>query len=255
MTKKIVVFSIIAVSVTALILVAVQIKNKPSKQYKQAAQSDSVLQKLHRQAKINPNIPRLIKISSQEITKIEEYAKEFNMPIALKEELLEAGAKGNIDTQWGENKLTEKELDEAGLSLKKIAKQKPDTKTANITAGYRVTARDFKKMVTASCLSQGVKDTEQTKELKSQALAELGFSALAEQNNEQAKQAFENFIENYPEMPQAPMINLEYALLFLEEGRRDEAWKIVDEAIHQNQNDKEFIAIADDLLEEIKNYE
>lgn len=255
MTKKIVVFSIIAVSVTALSLFVVQIKNKPSKQYKQAAQSDSGLQSQPKQAELNTGILKPVKISSQEINKIEEYAKEFNMPVALKEELLEAGANGNIDTQWGENKVTEKELDDAGLSLNKIAKQKPDTKTANITAGYRVTARDFKKMVSASCPSQGVKDTDQAKELKSRALAELGFSALVEQNNEQAKQAFENFIENYPEMPQAPMINLEYALLLLEDDRRDEAWKIVDEAISKNQEDKEYLEIAQALIEEIKEYE
>lgn len=211
------------------------------------------------QAELNTaSAPKPIKISSEEINKIEQYAKEFNIPAELKEELMEAVIKGTVDTQWGKDEISKKEIDDAGLSLKKIAKQKSDSKTENLAAGYRVSGASFNKML-AACLS-AKDDNEQTKDLKNQALAMLKFSELAKGNYPDIPETPvpdipETQISDIPEMPRMPMIDLEHALSLIDEGRIDEALKIIDEDISQNQDDREFVEIAEALRENIKKYE
>lgn len=267
MKKSIIIISIFILSVTSLTLLAIQFKNKPLKQSKQvepALISEAKPEKV--------NIPQKIKVISEEIDKIEQYAKEFNMPAELKEELTQAVKKGAVDTHWGEKEISKKELDDAGLSLKKLAKQKPDSKTENITAGYIVNGVKFEKMLVAC--NPAKDDSPQEKEFKKQALDELGFSALTENNQEKLKEVVNSLknayseipkesianisetpIPDMPEIQRVPMIDLEYAFQLLEEGRKDEALKIIDEAISQNQGDKEFVEVAEALRDNINKYE
>lgn len=258
MKKNIIIIFITAFTVTALTLFAAQIKNKPLKLNKQA---EYVVISEVKQAKLNVNTPQEIKITSEEINKIEQYAKEFNMPAELKEELVEAVIKGTIDTQWGKDEISKKEIDDAGLSLNKLGKQKSDSETANISAGYIVNSAKFEKML-AAC-KPAKDDNEQIKELKKQALEELGFSALAGDNKEQIEEIISQTKSDYPDIPEMsvsdisgiPMLELEKSLLALKDGYSKEAWEDVTKVLEKNQDDKEFVEIAQALLEEIKKYE
>lgn len=88
--------------------------------------------------------------------------------------------------------------------------------------------------------------------LKSEALSMLGFSAAAEFNYEQAKEAFRALIQHYPDAPSVPIVRLEYAYLLFEEGAIDEAREAVDEAIYQHYDDKEYVEIAEGLKDVIQ---
>lgn len=259
MKKNIRIFSILVVLIIAAGLFAVQIKNKAVKPNKQ---TEPVLSSKPqaKQTELNTTTTNPITIPLEEINKIEQYAKEFNIPAELQQELINAVKKGTVDTGWANSEITEKELDDAGISLNKIARQKPDSKTENISAGYRVSGAVFENML-AAC-KPAKDDSQQTKELKHQALEMLKLSELAKGN-----QALpENIPESHSDdTEESPMLKLEIALLALKEGNDNkdlekikQAWAIINEALKENQEDKkdkEFVEIAESLLEEIKSYE
>lgn len=206
------------------------------------------------QPKTNPKPPKIVRASSQEIRALEKQMKDFNLPSKVKKELITALKRNGLEEKGAKGPLDEQELVEAGLSLRQIARSGLSKEAVNINSGYRVEDEDFDNMLKASLYSVEA-DSLQARQLKSAALASLGFSSLAEHNYHQAEKAFKSFISDYPDTESAPMVRLEYCRLLLEQGRIQEAKVAVDEVISLYSNDQEFVNLAQGLKAQIQNDE
>ena len=183
---------------------------------------------------------------------VAEYLKEFNLPKAVKTKLLTAAKNGSVNDVWGEGQINKNELIVAGFIPARLPQTLLDSKTKNVTAGLSVADNTFADNLNSTLPDKTVVEDEQTRTLNSEALSDMGFSALMEQNYSQAEEAFSTLIRNYADTEPAPIVHLELARLISEEGRAVEAQQLVDKAILQYPSDSEFITIAQTLKNEIK---
>ena len=193
-------------------------------------------------------------ISSDDIDKAESYAKEFKLPEEISEEFLNIVEESEAAGPGNSSAITDEELNEAGISLAQIAETLVGEEMENITSGYDVDDQNFDEMVSA-CLPTGINETSDSTALKSQALAIMGFSAIAEYRYEQAEKAFTNLIQSYPDEEPTQMARLEYSNLLLEQDRTDEAKQVLDEAITINSSDNEYVSMANSLDQKIERNE
>lgn len=178
--------------------------------------------------------------------KIEEYAKTFNLPRELKEELFALSEKDSPPDS-NENTAADEPLNEDVLA------RFIQNKETNInSAGYRISAEQFNQLIEV-CLprntEQAVIDTD--KELKSQALLTVGLSALTDFNYTRAQKAFETVIGYYPDSLAGEAAALELGHLLFDRGNADQGRQVIDDAIYLHRDDKEYIGIAESLKEEL----
>ncbi|MCQ9205400.1 MAG: tetratricopeptide repeat protein [Omnitrophica bacterium] len=185
---------------------------------------------------------------------ISNYMDEFDMPGTLKNNLLDSAQKQTLSDDWADEKEVDEQLSEVELSLEQVAGSNLDSRSKNLTEGFSASDKAFNEMYEAA-LPLGGNENSQTRELKSQALADLGFSAVSQLNHEQAEKAFTAVLAHYPETQSAPIIQLEYAQLLFETERPQEAIIQIDEAIDKHSRDAEFIKIAQELKDAIEGYE
>jgi len=220
--------------------------------------------------------PRLAEVHPQAEQVKEEYFNRFMLPQKLRIALSEARKNGNIKVEWGEGKISKKELEEAGLFSPQLAQTGLDSKINNIAAGYSVSDKTFAENLNNCLPVKATEDKqanpsnseapssadsstpekpledEQTRILNSDALSDMGFSALMEYNYTQAEEAFTAIIRDYADTQAAPIVHLELARLISDEGRAKEALALIDKAITQYNNDKEYVAIAESLKKAIE---
>jgi len=193
-------------------------------------------------------------ISSDDIDKAESYAKEFNLPEDIREEFLDIIGEGEATSVQNDSAATDEELNEAGISSAQIAETLVGEEMENITSGYDVDDQNFDEMVSA-CLPTGINEASDSAALKSQALATMGFSAIAEYRYEQAEKAFTNLIQSYPDEEPTQMARLEYSNLLAEQGRTNEAKQVLNEATTINSSDNEYVSMANSLNQKIERSE
>lgn len=205
------------------------------------------------------------KISVDELNKVKVYAEEFNLPNDLKEELLAAARNPIEGSDSGDTKDTE-EIPDKEVIFTHLIHFAENSKDNPVTAGHNLPEGISDEIIASSLPVETSRDEasqtidgdstdEKIEGLKSEALATIGFLAMTEFNYGLAKKAFSTLLKYYPDSDQAPMVRLEFARLLLEEGQINKARDIVNEAIYLYREDKEYVQIAKDLREEIKNYE
>jgi len=179
---------------------------------------------------------------------ISGYMDEFDVPETLKNNLLDSAQKQTLSDDWADEKEVDEQLSEVELSLEQVAGSNLDSRSKNLTEGFSASDKAFNEMYEAA-LPLGENENSQTRELKSQALADLGFSAVSRLNHEQAEKVFTAVLAYYPETQSAPITQLEYAQLLLETDRPQEAIIQIDEAIDKHSRDAEFIKIAQEAID------
>lgn len=173
----------------------------------------------------------------------EEIIKKFDLPQELKAELSKAQEEGKVSTEWGKGMITTEELYQGRLLPAQILHSNLDIRTKNITAGFSVPDFTFAENLSNPFPEKVVED-EQTRILNSEALSEMGFSALLENNYAHAEESFGALIRDYPDTQAAPVVYLELARIVAEKGSISEALQLVDKANAQYGNDKEYAELA-----------
>jgi len=241
--KKIL-FSLLVICISSLVLVlffrqpkknipVITLEKKPSLTAKET-------QKETARIIISQVAPILPEQSSKEIF------KEFNLSQALMAKLSKAQETGKAKTEWGKAKISAGELYQAGLMPGQVLHADFNTKERNITAGFSVPDSTFTENLNNTLSDKTIED-EQTRILNSNALSDIGFSALMENNYAHAEESFGALIRDYPDTQAAPVIYLELARLVAENGRVVEAEGLVDKAITQYGSDIEYLELAQSL--------
>lgn len=255
--KKVIILFSIALIILILGLVVIQTRrNSLSVKYSEESQPPPILETAaspDRQTKKAVILSTKTKPDfSQELALVQDWAEEFNLPAELTQELSEAVREGNIDSEWAREQISEEELRQTGLTAGQIAQSTLDSQGTNIVAGFKTSDKTLEEMFKACLPAEDASDDEQTRILKSEALATVGFSAMKEYKYDQAEKAFKSLIRYYGNSEVTSMVRLEYGRLLFEQGRAAEAKEVIDEAIVQNRDDQEYVAIAEGLREKIE---
>lgn len=287
MKKNILSLFVVGVLVLVLILFITQPRKKPDAVG--SLKHSTIALEEYQKSKPRTIISQKTKVVPQQPT--EMFFKEFSLPQGLEEELSEAERNGKISDGWGEGRISKEELRETGLAPGQLLEPGLDNKIRSITAGYSLPDKALTEILKKSLpdeikhpevqsstgmpvgkpeasrrASDEVRETEdatgyasdesteneQTRILNSEALAAMGFSALMEDKHEQAKEAFMALIRDYADTQAAPIVHLELARLFSEEGRFREAQELIDKAASLYDSDKEYLAIAQALNVQIQ---
>ncbi len=192
-------------------------------------------------------------VSKREV-EIREYVRKFNIPKEAAKELFQAVRDGKEEITADNKLLTSEEFEELDMTLSEMEESPLTEDMENLISGYSVETQVFDDMVLA-CLPESAYEDPDSAVLKAQALADIGFSALAKQKYEDAENAFTRLIMNYPDEEATQISRLEYSNLLLEQGRINEAIRVVDEAAALNSDDNEYIVIAGYLKEKIEKYD
>jgi len=197
-------------------------------------------------------------VSESEVT-AREYAKKFNIPKDIEEELIEIIREGKEaavlpDRRIADKKITKSPPNTDAYLLFGLEKPLLSKRMKNMVSGYSTKTEDFDKMVSA-CLPEIAYGDSDTATLKAHALSNMGFSALMEDRYEDAEKAFVVLIDNYPYEEVTQITRLEYSRLLLEQGRINEAEQAVNEAMALNSGNKEYTLMANSLKDRIEEYD
>jgi len=186
------------------------------------------------------------------------YCEKFSLPNELADKLIEAQTQGRVvpDSQA---KPAPAEFE----PISRINRLKAPSRAAEgfdlVQSQYRPAIpglRSFGKP--AGLLEAAIplaSEAAGVKQMKAEALALLGFEALAKDNAGLAQQAFGAMIKYYPADSETAVARLELARLLGDSGKKDQAWAVIDEAVSLNRDNPEYLTAAESLKKSLRENE
>ncbi|MDD5513651.1 MAG: tetratricopeptide repeat protein [Candidatus Omnitrophica bacterium] len=165
-------------------------------------------------------------------------------------ELSSAQETGDVGNEWGQGKINNKELKEAGLTPGQFSLPQLDKKIKNITAGYDMPDKTFAEAL-ENCATYKDID-EQTKVINSEALSAMGFFALMRKDYGRTEKAFTILIRDYAGSQAASIAQLELARLLFQQGRFTEAERLISNAKAIYGQDEDYLAMVQGMYDEME---
>jgi len=174
---------------------------------------------------------------ADEKQRFEDYVQRFAIPTNFSDSVRRAIDKGSVKRELAKEPIQD---GQAVLAARAGGKQA-------LTASLYVDRRNALSLMAATIPTALTKETEQTLNLKSEALSAVGFSALVSGDNALAEKAFTQFLKNFEASDMSPIIRLELVNVLRLQGKKDEAWRALDEVERRMRGDQEYQKLSDGL--------
>ncbi|MFH1768770.1 MAG: hypothetical protein ABH858_06395 [Candidatus Omnitrophota bacterium] len=158
-------------------------------------------------------------IPKDELRKITEYADAFDMPSALREELLAMLKESEMEEDSG-GIVREDDLSAIGLSPRQISQFPFIDKDKNMTVGFKVSDKGLNEIIFV-CFDSLDTDGAAVMAQKSGALTDMGLTAISDGDYVQAEKIFSSVVRYYPDTESAFFARLELRRILSEENRME----------------------------------